>query len=271
MHGLKGILSGVVADKRLNEKELLYLDAWLKSQEFLASDEDVKKILGQVGDILEDGIISEQELILMQDRIEAIVSHREVPATDKSGQIDELIGFLTGVAADGVLNDEEIKALDQWLQDNQDIRETWPASIVVQRLDTVLEDGIITDEERDDLLLTANQITGVTYEETTAVWEDKVDELPIADFVFCLTGEFVSGDRNTIDTLLKCLGAETSTSVNKSVDYLVIGTLASEDWLYGSHGRKIEKALLMRREDSSDIKIITERTLLKYTRTTVSH
>lgn len=29
MHGLKGILSGIVADQKLNEKELLFLDAWL--------------------------------------------------------------------------------------------------------------------------------------------------------------------------------------------------------------------------------------------------
>ena len=60
-------------------------------------------------------------------------------------------------------------------------------------------------------------------------------------------------------------GAETSSSVNKNVDYLVIGTLASSDWLYTSHGRKIEKALLLKRE-GNDILIITERTLLKFTR-----
>ena len=65
--------------------------------------------------------------------------------------------------------------------------------------------------------------------------------------------------------MLRCLGAETNSSVNKSVDYLVIGTLASRDWLYTSHGRKIEKALLIKRE-GCDIKVITERTLLKYTR-----
>ena len=65
-----------------------------------------------------------------------------------------------------------------------------------------------------------------------------------------------------METMLRCRGAETSSSVNKSVDYLVIGTLASRDWLYTSHGRKIEKALLSKREGNA-IKVITERTLLK--------
>ncbi|MDG1025074.1 MAG: BRCT domain-containing protein [Gammaproteobacteria bacterium] len=78
---------------------------------------------------------------------------------------------------------------------------------------------------------------------------------------FCLTGDFVTGDRNSVNTMLRCLGAETKSSVNKSVDYLVIGTLASRDWLYTSHGRKIVKALLIKRE-GCDIKVIAERTLL---------
>ena len=34
LYGLKGILTGLVADQRLNEMELLFLDSWLQSQEF---------------------------------------------------------------------------------------------------------------------------------------------------------------------------------------------------------------------------------------------
>ena len=87
----------------------------------------------------------------------------------------------------------------------------------------------------------------------------------MAGSIFCLSGDFVSGDRESVEMMLKCLGAQTSSAVNRSVDYLVIGTLASRDWLYTSHGRKIEKALLLKR-DGSDITVITERTLLKFTR-----
>ena len=101
------------------------------------------------------------------------------------------------------------------------------------------------------------------YGASTEVWEDSVDELKLSGSVFCLTGDFVSRDRESVDTLLRLLGAQTNSSINKSVNYLVIGTLASRDWLYTSQGRKIEKALLLKRE-GSDIKIITQRTLLKY-------
>ncbi len=272
LYGLKGILAGVVADKQLNEMELLFLDAWLQSQEHLCEDEDVLAILGQVGEIREDGVISPEELRGMQTSIEAIVSHKDSETPESVGHIEELLGFLSGTASDGVLNDQEITAMSSWLERNAPVKEVWPASVIVLRLAIILEDGIITDEERHDLLVTVRQVTGtdtdesgLRYEASTEVWEDPVDGLELAGAVLCLTGDFVSGDRDSVDTMLRCRGAETNSSVNKSVNYLVIGTLASRDWLYTAHGRKIEKALLLKRE-GCDIKIITERTLLKYTR-----
>lgn len=272
LYGLKGILAGVVADQRLNEMELLFLDSWLQSQEHLSEDENVLAILTQVGEILEDGVISPDELGLMQTSIKQIITDKDSETPESVGHIEELIGFLTGTASDGVLNDQEIKGISSWLERNEAVREVWPASVIVQRLAVILEDGIITDEEREDLLATVRQVTGtdtdesgLSYEASTEVWEDSVDDLTLSGSMFCLTGDFVSGDRESVDTMLRCLGAETNSSVNKGVNYLVIGTLASRDWLYTSHGRKIEKALLLKRA-GSDIKIITERTLLKYTR-----
>ncbi|MFT6402394.1 MAG: NAD-dependent DNA ligase [Pseudohongiellaceae bacterium] len=274
LHGLKGILIGIVADQRLNEKELLFLDSWLKSQNFLSDDEAIITILSSVGDILAHGEINPQELLELQSDIEQLISLMPDPELSDAkgiGQKDELLGFLAGVASDGMLNDQEIKALSQWLDRNESIRNSWPASVVVNRLNMVLEDEIITEEEREDLMLTVNQITGhlvdeetIGYGFSTEVWEDIVDRLEVAGSTFCLTGDFVSGDRNVVDTMLHCLDAKTSSSVNNQVDYLVIGTLASRNWLYTSHGRKIEKALHIKRQ-GGQIKTITERTLLKFT------
>lgn len=270
LNGLRGILAGIVADEELNEKELLFLDAWLKSQQYLADHDDVVAILKQVGDILQDGVITPEELAGMQSAIEALIGENASDAAVGMGKIDELIGFLTGVASDGVLNDQEVDALSSWLNRNETIREKWPASVIVNRLNNVLEDGIITDEERHDLMVTVNQVTGndnsapdVSYESSTEVWGDEVDDIKVAGSTFCLTGEFVSGDRNSVDTNLRLRGAETSPYVNKNVDYLEIGTLASRDWLYTAHGRKIEKALLLKRK-GVDITCITERTLLRF-------
>jgi hypothetical protein len=93
----------------------------------------------------------------MQSAIAALIGK---DAAVGMGKIDEPIGFLTGVASDGVLNDQEVDALSGWLNRNETIREKWPASVIVNRLNNVLEDCIITDEGRHDLMVTVNQITG---------------------------------------------------------------------------------------------------------------
>ncbi len=50
--------------------------------------------------------------------------------------------------------------------------------------------------------------------------------------------------------------------MSKEVDYLVIGTLASRDWRFSSHGRKIENAIALQKS-GHPIVIINERTWLK--------
>ena len=111
LNGLRGILCGVVADEELNEKELLFLDTWLKSQHYLTDHDDVVSILQQVGDILQDGVITPAELASMQSAIEELVVGSPDGSEPGLGRVDELVGFLTGVASDGVLNDQEVDAL----------------------------------------------------------------------------------------------------------------------------------------------------------------
>ena len=50
--------------------------------------------------------------------------------------------------------------------------------------------------------------------------------------------------------------------MSRAVNYLVIGTLASRDWRFSSHGRKIEKAVKLRGQ-GVPIRIISERVWLK--------
>ena len=270
MHGLNGILAGVSADKALDQKELLFLDNWLKSQQFLASDPDVMEILSQVGDIFADGLISAQKLGLLEQGIKQLIFSNSNQLTAALAMVDELMELLLEIAADGVLNDQQMKFLCIWLDSNAVVRDVWPAGVIIRRLANVMEDGFITEEERQDLLQTVARLTGMEADETgpnqdasTEIWQDDVESVKVLDSSFCLTGDFVSGDRNAVDTMLRCMGAQISLTVNPAVDYLVIGSLASRNWLYTPHGSKLERALLLKRE-STPIVIITERTLLKF-------
>lgn len=79
-------------------------------------------------------------------------------------------------------------------------------------------------------------------------FDDPVPEIGFSGTAFVFTGKFSSGTRKECQDAVRELGAEGQSSVNRSTDYLVIGNEGSENWTQGSHGRKIEKAMMLRME-----------------------
>ena len=65
---------------------------------------------------------------------------------------------------------------------------------------------------------------------------------------FCFTGKFDFGPRKACEALVEEKGSIAAKSVSGSLDFLVIGTQGSPAWKRGSYGSKIEKAIVLRRE-----------------------
>lgn len=268
--GLHGILQGITADHRLGEREMLFLDVWLRSQEHIKDDGDLIDILDLIGDIMRDGVVTHDELEDLRSMLSDILEYREMPYINEESKVNELLGLISGIAADGVLADEEIQFLADWLEHNADVTDVWPISVIERRLTEALRDGVIDQVERADLLETIQQITGDRFEDTSIAFgmatdflEDQLITIEHEDKCFCFTGKFVTGARKTVEHTAQRRGAITTSNVSKKLDYLVIGTLASRDWRFSSHGRKIEEALKLR-ETGAPIVITTERTWLTY-------
>lgn len=62
-----------------------------------------------------------------------------------------------------------------------------------------------------------------------------------------LTGSFYTMSRKQIGELIESRGAKLDKSVNRKIDLLVVGGMASRDWAFSSFGRKIEEALTVRK------------------------
>jgi hypothetical protein len=63
----------------------------------------------------------------------------------------ELIGVCRGVLADNHVNDDDIKAIDCWLDRNLGNRPAWPTRAIAERIKGIVADGVIADEERLDV------------------------------------------------------------------------------------------------------------------------
>lgn len=201
-----------------------------------------------------------------------IDSHSARVAIDQRAHnraVELLHGIVTGLIADGQLNDQEITFLRHWLMQNPDVAESWPGNVIAERIRGVLADGFVTEAERAHLLHTLQEMA-VTDFAATGSAAAEVLQLPINDQVdidlrdrhVCHTGEFLYGTRTRCEQLTESAGGIAVGNVSRKVLYLVIGTNVSPAWAHTSYGRKIEQAVAMQSE-GHPIAIISEKRWLE--------
>lgn len=180
-------------------------------------------------------------------------------------QIDELIGIVKGVLADGMVHQGEVEFLLSWLNANRAAADQWPAKAIYPRLVAALADGKVdSDEEREilDLLLaavggnTAPQV-GEASDSTSLPLCKPAPSIVFAGQSFCFTGKFNSGTRDWCQKSVESRGGVSAGTVTKKLDFLVIGDLGSRDWLHSTHGTKILKAVEYR-DRGAPLAIVSE-------------
>lgn len=165
-----------------------------------------------------------------------------------------LVGIAQGLLCDGELSDGEISFLRDWLEKNQAIAKTWPGDVIYARVRSVLEDGVVTEEERQYLIATLQQLVGGASEDlaepehVTELALDRSAPIKFQNSLFCLTGEFVFAPRKLCEQTITKRGGLVSNSVTKKVTYVVVGGLGSREWKHGSYGEKIEKAIAYKKK-----------------------
>lgn len=86
---------------------------------------------------------------------------------------------------------------------------------------------------------------------------DYVENIDINDSTVCFTGKFLFGSRSKCKEFAIKHNCNVIDDWRSDLDYLIIGTLNSRDWMYQSFGRKIEKAKEFQSQGHK-VKIITE-------------
>lgn len=262
---LWGICHGLVADKVLNADEIAFLQIWLNDNQPLLSDPDALDLYESASDIVRRGTFTVDHRADLKTLVEDILEANAPRAShEETAQTNMLLGILQGVMADDTLNDKEIRALDRWLRANKSWRENWPGDLIYRKLRAVLEDGIITQDERASLETMLHQTTNTNFKQTGSsesmtitLGTEDLDQLRFLDASFCFTGTFLYGTRKDCQAAVSRLDGINHNSIKRDTDYLVLGTRISPDWINTSFGRKIEHARALQ-EEGSPIKIITE-------------
>jgi NAD-dependent DNA ligase len=185
-----------------------------------------------------------------------------------SKAFDQLKGICHGILADGVISDIEASYFRDWVTANSAVETTWPFSEIAARVGAIFADGVVTDEERQELSEIMREITGGGFLPVVGL-DDTSSALPLckpapepiifADREYCVTGRFAFGTRKRVVDAIAERGGTFNSNPRRGTSYLVIGHFCSRDWKYTSYGTKIERAVELR-DGHSGIAIISEET-----------
>lgn len=177
-------------------------------------------------------------------------------------QVDELIGIARGLIADGVINQAEVEFLQKWLAANLEISDQPLIRVLYRRVNEILADGVVDDDEKTELLDTLTRFAdrdfelGEVLKATSLPLDDPAPALAFVGQRYCFTGTFNFGQRKHCEQTVIERGA-TAGGLSKQTNFLVIGTYATESWMHSSFGNKIMHACEMR-EHGVPISIVSE-------------
>jgi len=165
-------------------------------------------------------------------------------------EIDELIGLCKGILADGVVNEEEAEFLHSWLRLNRETRDLWPANVLFDRIEGMLADGKLEQDEEKELLQLLVKVAGGNAGRLNAhsLSAGLPLDVPAAHIsfdgrTFCFTGRFIFGSRDRCHSEVVSRGGIVVEAITRDLSYLVIGVVGSRDWKHSRYGRKIDKAV----------------------------
>lgn len=243
-----GMVQGFNIDHKIVKEEFEYIKQWGKTYKHYSKNKEFVAILETIDKIVEDGIITEDEMIELQSAIN--VYYRTISGAPETLALQVLNGILKGIIIDNKVSTEECKNLQYWLYENSYLCGHFPYDQIISVIETVLEDGTVTKSESDSLIEIINSLLSPIEDLKQQIYSVKNKNV-------CLTGNFSHGSKDDISSLIISQGGYIDKSVKKTTNILIIGSLGSEAYSQGTYGTKVEKAIYFNNR-GNNIAIIKE-------------
>lgn len=168
--------------------------------------------------------------------------------------VHEMLGFCRGIIADGVVVQSEVDALARYLQAYPDCVASFTGRALAERLQAIFADGEVSAEEREELrwwlentVPQSEVVDGdVRPVPTRIAYDDPLPTVFFESHTFVLTGRFLYGTRERCERAIADRGGRCHPRVTSRISCLVVGTVASDAWIQGGYGWKIEEAVALR-------------------------
>lgn len=257
INSLLGILEGITYDRSVSETEARLLISWLSEHSELRSRHPFDELVPVLETVLSDGILTEEERLDLVYLCDNLLSTEFYDFT--TADIQRLHGIMAGIAADGRITEHELSNLAEWMKANDHLRRCWPYDEMESLITSVMADKKIDEAEHRQLLSFCSDFLAVGNKRIVSVptlMQEKTvqgvcamcPEISFKDSVFCFTGASKRYTRKSFTEMILDLGGKVSDTVVIDLNYLVIGADGNPCWSYSCYGRKVERAVELRKQ-----------------------
>lgn len=253
---LIGLIEGIVIDARINDVELAFLQTWLAAQRARAQKHPFNEVVPLLDQAIADGVLSsggKDDILWLCKRLTAS-EYLDAATAD----MQRLHSLVAAIGSDGQVSVDELCGLADWLLENEHLKTCWPYDEIESLVSGVLEDGKIVPAEHAMLMAFFGEFVSVLDSKTIVSPPDRkgaaviglcavAPEIRFPDSVFCLTGPSHKYSRQEFAAVVANRGGTAVGGVSKKVHYLVIGADGNPCWVYACYGRKVERAVELRK------------------------
>jgi len=256
---LKGILLGINLDETVNDKEINELKKWVVSHNELINRNPFNEFMTIIENTVSNKIPPKEtieDLYWLCQKYE----NDNVYYNTVTSDLQILQGLCHGILADGNINEKEVFDLNKWLEENEHLSTYYPYDELRSLILSIISDNKVDEDEKIVLKAYFKQFVNLKDNEVSEQIKDETSDIQISGLctsdpnvtfenkTFCITGVLKRGNRENLQNEIIKLGGIPTESVNKKTDYLIIGDNGNPAWAFSCYGRKVEKALTLRKE-----------------------
>jgi len=252
---LVGIIQGIKSDSVINEKEYSEVIAWVNSHKAYEDKQPYKEVITIIRQALADNVLTNDEsenivwfcnqYINKSDYFDVITS-----------SIQKLTGIVKGIIIDNEINVKELQYLDEWLEEHEFLKNTYPYDELYNLTTSILQDKIITEEEHKSLLAFCQALVGDSTQNSNSALISSLKTgfyqidptITIQENHFCITGVSKKYKRREIAEKIELFGGFVVDNVSAKLNYLVVCDEKNTCWAFTCYGRKIEEAIKHRKQ-----------------------
>lgn len=258
INSLLGLLEGIAIDGKVTPGEVSMLRMWLEDHQDVAQRHPFNELVPAVAAAVVDGVLDDEErqdLLWLCERLRSNEFFDMVTA-----DMQRLHALVGGIAADGEITVEEMRGLSDWLAEHEHLKTCWPYDEIETLTTKVLGDGRIDAEEQKMLMAFFTEFLAVLDERTivspVALGPEQTlsalcavaPDVTFNGSAFCFTGASAKYKRAEFEALVSVLGGQPHGNVTAKLNYLVIGAEGNPCWAFACYGRKVEKAVELRKK-----------------------